>query len=200
MEMEVDPTPASPSQPVHQSSPTILLEGDDIKRKKEILPPREEWPPVICSTLQGKVRILEDRPLERHKITIVNKNKKEGRNKTEATPSNSVLEGKKGEAHSLMEQLTPLLNKWLQENVMSLGVAKADCRAEVNRKGSKDVKAKDGRNKTVSSHLDKPQGDSLHSKEGGELGTTTPNLELWSTVVGRKAAKGKPPHCWRDHE
>lgn len=169
------------------------VEEEKSTKTKIVLPPREEWPPVIRPALQGKVRILEDRLLEGHKITIVNKNKKEDRNKTEATSSNSVLEGKTGEAHSFMEQLTPLLNKWLQENVMSLGVAKADRRAEVNRKGPKDAKAKDGRNKTASSLLDKPQGDSLHPKEGGNSGRPQ---RIWSCSPqwwGGRWRKESPP-------
>lgn len=106
------------------------------------------------------MKILEDRLLEGHKIRVV-ENKKEDRNRAVATSSNSVLEEKTGEAHSLMEKLTPLLNKWLQENVVSLGATKADHRAETSKKGPRDVKAGDNGNKTASSLRDKPRGDSL---------------------------------------
>lgn len=104
--MEID----FPEVPLRESHTTIELLGDDETRRKEILPPREKWPPVIRTVLQGKVRILEDRPLEGHTVRIVDA-KDKGKNEVKTIAPKSASKEKKGEAHSIMEQLTLLLNK-----------------------------------------------------------------------------------------
>lgn len=86
---------------------------DDAKRKREILPPRETWPGVVRPALQGKVKILEDRPLTGQTVLLgrmptadIKGSKKEGR----PSPQSNAPEGGKGGAQQLLEQITPLLN------------------------------------------------------------------------------------------
>lgn len=68
--MEVDSTPVPPPLPTYQPPPTIFLERDDNKRKKEILPPREEWLAVRLPPLLGKVRILDECTLVDKKVVF----------------------------------------------------------------------------------------------------------------------------------
>lgn len=201
VEMEVDstPVPLAPRPP-----PITFGEGDDEKRRKEILPPKEEWPPIIRPALKGKVKIIEDRPLEGHTIRIVS-DKEEGKSKVENTAQRSATE-KKGEVHSLMEKLTPLLNKWLQDNVAPSGFTRTKGQAEGKREDPKkrENKRKDAKDKSFSSQPTKHREDNPKPKEGVKPGTTVPNSELWTTVLGRKErkegkkAKAKPAETKKD--
>lgn len=88
----------------------------DERRKKEILPPPELWPAAIRPALQGKVKVLEDRPLVNHKVRIVDSGKQEEKKRTKkpsTKASDTALEEGKGRAQLLLEQLTPSLgNGW----------------------------------------------------------------------------------------
>lgn len=58
----------------NRSRNSIVDDEDDVrdydeeKRKKEILPPRELWPPVVRPLLQGKAKIIEDVPIKAPKL------------------------------------------------------------------------------------------------------------------------------------
>lgn len=50
--------------------------GSKDKKEKTILPPMEEWPPAVRPAIQGRVKILEDRPLIEHKVKMVKDDRK----------------------------------------------------------------------------------------------------------------------------
>lgn len=72
-----------------EASPPIETVGETKKKgkKKVVLPPREEWPPVIRPAIQGRVKVLEDVPLDGHTVKVVNK---EGRIVFPANPPRTV--------------------------------------------------------------------------------------------------------------
>lgn len=90
---------------------------DDARRKKEILPPRETWPAAMRPAIRGRVKVLEDRPLIGHRVKMVGDVSKEG-----TVPSADAHERKKGEAHTLMEELAPLLGRWLRDSLLLMGI------------------------------------------------------------------------------
>lgn len=73
--MEVEETAGDATQPT---------EYNDERRKREILPPREQWPDAVRPPIRGKAKILEDRPMDGYRIRPmdghrVRLEKKEGR-------------------------------------------------------------------------------------------------------------------------
>lgn len=169
-----------------------MREGDDEARKREILPPKEKWPPAIRLAIQGKIKVLEDIPLEGHTVKVIDPNGKgKGKKKEHASVPNNAPVERKGEAHSFMEQLTPLLDKWFSKKAMSFGLMSKNSKDKKDREESKrqDGKTKGGKDQPALLQPVIPKKATARPKEGGKFGTQTPNLELWSTVVGRKAVK-----------
>lgn len=121
-----------------------LPEYSDERRKKEILPPRDEWPDALRPPIRGKVKVLEDRQLTGTRVRLVkmDSHRSEGINTQPASQ-----EAKKGDAQELMRQLAPLLEGWLRANLTSMGV-------QIAGKGGK----------TTAPHKNGSQG----SQEGGE--------------------------------
>lgn len=50
-------------------------EYSDERRKKELLPPEEEWAPAIRPPIKGKVKILDDRILVDQRVKLVDPNR-----------------------------------------------------------------------------------------------------------------------------
>lgn len=156
------------------------------KRKEEekiILPPMEEWPPAIRPAIQGKIKVSEDLPLKGHKIKIADK-----RGRTTPSQRGETMDS----AEVLMKRLAPLQMNWLQENLSSLEFSKAT--ASNSKREERPSKRSDRDEKKTGKHappVGKAQGV-IDANEGGKHATTVPNIELWSTVVGRKSGRRKP--------
>lgn len=163
---------------------------DDERRKKEILPPPEEWPAAVRPALKGRVKILEDRPLTGHKVRLVD----EGRKTKKAEPSTvvKVAEEEKGAAHLLLQQITPLLKKWLEESLRSMGFPKKpkgrDATADNATRQAGDGPKKAGQKADKPTRCPQTKGPEGTRAEAMQS-TTVPNSALWSEVVGKKAGK-----------
>lgn len=92
-----------------------IPEYDDARRKQEILSPRNKWPVAYRPPLQGKVKILEDRPLTGHTIRLVDGG-------VRPTTSENTGEKQRGEVQTFMDLVTPQLEKWLREHLLSVGL------------------------------------------------------------------------------
>lgn len=152
------------------------------KEEKVIFPPMEEWPPAIRPAIQGKIKVLEDLPLKGHKIKIADK-----RGKTTPSQRGETMDS----AEVLMKRLAPLLMNWLQENLSSLGFSKAT--ASSSKREERPSKRSDKDEKKTGKPappVGKAQGVT-GANEGGKHATTVPNMESWSTVVGRKSGGRK---------
>lgn len=66
-----------------------ILEFDDARRRREILPPQSEWPTTYRPALRGKVKVLEDRPLTGSKIRLAD-------NKERSATGKNTKEAKQG--------------------------------------------------------------------------------------------------------
>lgn len=136
----------------------------DERRKKEILPPREKWPDALRPPLRGQVKILEDRLLTDHTVKMV-KDDRGLRSEGFDTQSGTREKGK-GDALSLMKQLAPLLESWLRDNLLSLGI-----QATGKEKGTLDPQAKA-----------KPKG----GKKAGKLNPPPDRQGYGTTESGRE--------------
>lgn len=92
----------------------VPTEYDDERRKREIMPPPSEYPPVIRPAIRGRIKVLEDRPVKEYKVRPAgSRERSANRGDTEG--------GGKGEAQSFTDQITPLLEEWFREKLLSLG-------------------------------------------------------------------------------
>lgn len=161
---------------------------DDAKRKSEILPPREQWPAALRPPIRGKTMVLEDHLLEGHTVRLGIMPTAEGL--TRPLASTTAEEGKRG-ALMLFEQITPLLKKWLEENLLSMGLA--------GKKAAVDSNAtKAGRQPNAGGKAEKPPRSRTREKPVAKAtktgqATSDPKVATWSGAVGRKANKAPPP-------
>lgn len=153
---------------------------DDAKRRKEILPPREQWPVAFRPPIQGKTMVLEDRPLEGHTVRL-------GTMPTaKCPPPTDTTEAGKTGAQMLFEQITPLLKKWLEDNLLSMGLAG-------RRAATESKAAKNDRQPNVGKRVEKPPRSRTREKPANRAATAAaeraakePKADKWSGVVGRK--------------
>lgn len=166
----------------------------DETRKKEILPPREEWPPCIRPPLKGKAKILEDCTLLDHNIKIVNSSKDsrakentsnrkdQGKHKVEKAITTTSTKGESPEevlSNKILNRMTPLLEGWLHRSLETLGVLGAKGGGK-GSKGKKDL--------PLFSQREKHKDDS--SKKEGDSGRTTAAIgPSWSQVAGKKTIR-----------
>lgn len=156
-------------------------EYDDVRRKKEILPPREEWPPAIRPAIQGKAKILEDRTLTECTVKVVDGDKR-------PTTRRSAVSDQRGEVQSFMDQITPLLEKWLREH-LSIGLPTGKNSGEKKKETRPTDKGNKGeRRANILTPLEKkkPINPGANNK-GGAHPTTVPSTELFSAVAGKMA-------------
>lgn len=102
-------------------------EYNDAARKREILPPRKEWPVVLRPPIRGKTTVLDDRPSVGHVVRLgkmPTTTGKKGKNRKDKRPppQTDTKEEEKGGAQMLLQQITPLLKRWLEESLRSLGI------------------------------------------------------------------------------
>lgn len=145
---------------------------------KGVLPPREEWPPAIRPQIQGKIKILEDRYLSRHKVHIREKPGPFGDNPEKEKTASAV---------SLFEQLVPMLDKWIESRLGPLlppiksgqGKKKDGVTPTTKIAGKNSTKARS--NEVASAKTIPNTGDVK-----GEDHTT------WTQVLGRKQKVAAP--------
>lgn len=89
---------------------------DDERRRQEIMPPPEEIPAAIRPAIRGKIKVLEDRKLDGHRVRMV-------KGAEGPTTRASAEGGRQGEIQPLMEQITQVLERLVQEKFYSLGLA-----------------------------------------------------------------------------
>lgn len=157
---------------------------DDERRKKEILPPPEEWPVALRPALRGKVKILEDRPLAGRgvRLAVGRRRGSERKKRPTTTQANTVGEGK-GEAHALMVQLAPLLERWLRDNLSRLGIRGADEGRTAPAPATGPRKIKGGRKTGTPNPPLPPNALGTRGVKRGKGATTAPNMELWNTAT-----------------
>lgn len=93
-----------------------------------------------------------------------------------------------------MEQITPLLQKWLRNNLLSMGLLNrvGEDRGEQGGPAKKNKKRGKGRMVYTPQAGDKPMDPVVN--KGGEQATATPNPKLWSAVVQEQAGNvAQPP-------
>lgn len=164
---------------------------DDARRKKEILPPPEEWPAAIRPAIKGRVKILEDRPLTGHRVILAKGRTEEKRAETSTAAREPKAE--RSGAELLLEQLTPLLKQWLEENLGSRGLSKRP-------DAGKETMANAGRRQAAGSNPGLKKEKPVRPQTGGAKGarekvvqsTVVPNKALWSEVVGGRPKRTSP--------
>lgn len=144
-----------------------ILEFDDARRRREILPPQSEWPTTYRPALRGKVKVLEDRPLTGSKIRLAD-------NKERSATRKNTKEAKQGGAQSLMGQIAPLLEDWLKKNLLSLGFS-----GRTGEGGNRDPAPSKKKKK-------KSEPRDIGTRKGGKYTTTVPSSQLFNAVVGGK--------------
>lgn len=183
--MEIGTAPQEP--PSREEEPY-----DDTRRKREILPPQEEWPVALRPALRGKVKILEDRPQTSHKVRLaVGRRRGSERKRRPSTQASIVGEGK-GEAHTLMEQLTPLLEKWLRDNLLRLGI-KGTGKGNSTPDPMVKPKTKGGKKTGTLNPPLPPNALGTHGAKRGKGATTAPNMELWNNATDTGIGDRAPP-------
>lgn len=176
--------------------------------KGVVLPPREEWPPVIRPALRGRVRVLEDHPLVGHKVKVVKKKSyptttrsKEPRpRKCQTTTATGVDKassvGSPEMAQGILNQLLPLLNGWLRQNLEALGL-KGPERMEIVEESTPPPTSRLATGQTQSAHpgpvtSGPPPPHSGNQKSQRQqpsavvAGPVALPEQEWRTVLGRK--------------
>lgn len=168
-------------------------EYNDERKKKEILPPREQWPPVRRPPIRGKVAILEDRILKGHKVQLIkpdSERKSEKTNKSHPTIRNVQQE----DAQTIMSQLVPLLEGWLRTTLKTLGIQPTGANKTTPDPAGKTKDKGVNKTKGNPNPLLRPKAPNTSNAERGIRGaTTTPNMKLWSEVAKEKGADPPPP-------
>lgn len=173
-------------------------EYDDEKRKKEILPPQEEWPPAMRPSIQGKIKVLEDRVLVGHKMKVTPAKKEATEGNKERTIT-SLPETKEDDpadgVQRLLKSLTPALENWLNNSLKAYGIERKSTTAGAKQKGTTAV------TKTQSSVVPRSRNTSLKrgkkpSQSNRQAVTQDPPVQdegTWSTVVSRRAKNKSQP-------
>lgn len=160
-------------------------EYDDERRKAEILPPPEKWPPVILPPLKGRVTILEDAPLQGVRVRVV--------------PDNRIASGKSQpsdggpgacEAQTLVNALMPMMTEWLKNSLSALGVTGAA--SETGKRNARPGGRKDEGGKKHGSNAPRPAPIKTGNAKEGLRSTTVPNKKLWSEVAGGGSGGNAP--------
>lgn len=149
------------------------MEVDDPNpEEKVVLPPREEWPPAIRPSIQGKCKIIEDRPL--HGVTykigrkpnLVTPKKRESKEEKNRVSTKTTKEELNTSPKSLADMIREIIRQEL--NKQKENPAPGPQKAAAN--------TSDNRNKTTKVE---------------ERPIQTNAVEAWSQVVGRNARKGQ---------
>lgn len=137
MEIDSEAVEDPPQIPIQER------EYNDERKKKEILPPQEEWPQALRPPIQGKIKVLEDRVLVGHKVKVTsvkNKQKEENKEMAKISPPEANRDDSTDGVQKILNSLTPALENWLSNSLKAYGIERKPKTAGDKQKATPAVK------------------------------------------------------------